>query len=161
MVTGDHPITAAAIAGQIGLLPAGVPVVEYTPGASAGPYPEPAASLVIHGVQLDRFTDADWAHVLAQRALVFARTTPQNKLVIADRLQRRAEIVCVTGDGVNDAPALKQANIGVAMGINGSEARVHTHTHTHTSYIYSASCLSLSLSLSLSHVRVTGSARGG
>lgn len=76
MVTGDHPITAAAIAGQIGLLPEGVPVIDFSAGSA-----EPASdvndglSLVIHGAQIDNFSDTDWNYVLSHTNLVFARTT--------------------------------------------------------------------------------------
>ena len=121
MVTGDHPITAAAIALQIGLLPDGSPVSDYQAGTSASYGTDNKASLVIHGQQIESFTDDDWAFVLARRSLVFARTTPQHKLLITEKCQERKEVVCMTGDGVNDAPALKRANIGVSMGINGSE----------------------------------------
>ncbi len=120
MVTGDHEMTAAAIAMQIGLLPDDAPVVHYV-ARSAGMYGDKPTSLVIHGQEVERFNDEDWHFVLNQKNLVFARTTPQHKLVITEKCQARGELVCMTGDGVNDAPALKKANIGVAMGVNGSE----------------------------------------
>lgn len=122
MVTGDHEMTAAAIAVQIGLLPDNVGIVHYEAGMCAHlRESRDPVSVVIHGQQVDRFDDDDWNFVLMQRNLVFARTTPQNKLTITIKCQERKELVCMTGDGVNDAPALKRADIGVAMGINGSE----------------------------------------
>jgi sodium/potassium-transporting ATPase subunit alpha len=75
-------------------------------------------ALVISGTMIDQLlkTEADWDKVLAKEELVFARTTPQHKLEIVSHFQRNKEIVAVTGDGVNDSPALRKADIGVAMG---------------------------------------------
>eukprot|EP00004_Rigifila_ramosa_P028075 TRINITY_DN940_c0_g1_i4.p1 TRINITY_DN940_c0_g1~~TRINITY_DN940_c0_g1_i4.p1 ORF type:complete len:1037 (+),score=262.23 TRINITY_DN940_c0_g1_i4:38-3112(+) len=123
MVTGDHPITAEAIARQVGIITGetaediakreGVPVASVAPGR--------AQAIVIHGEQIKEFQLEDWNRVLAYPQIVFARTSPQQKLLIVENCQRRNEIVAVTGDGVNDSPALKKANIGVAMGIAGSD----------------------------------------
>ena len=73
-------------------------------------------ALVLSGAELNGLTQADWDAILAKPEIVFARTTPQQKLEIVMNVQRLGNMVAVTGDGVNDAPALKQANIGVAMG---------------------------------------------
>jgi soluble P-type ATPase len=73
-------------------------------------------ALVLAGNELNGLTDEDWDGICAKPEIVFARTTPQQKLEIVMNMQKRGNIVAVTGDGVNDAPALKQADIGVAMG---------------------------------------------
>ncbi len=99
MITGDHKDTAKAIAEQIGL--------RHT-------------SIVLEGVDLDQLSDKELAKKV-QKVDVFARTTPEHKLRIVDALQKNGEIVGMTGDGVNDAPALKRADVGIAMGIKGSE----------------------------------------
>ena len=78
-------------------------------------------SLLMLGSQLDALNQTEWDYVLSHGEIVFARTTPHHKLSIVQQLQRRGEVVAVTGDGVNDAPALKMADIGIAMGIEGSE----------------------------------------
>lgn len=99
MITGDHPDTAMAIAKQLGLA--------ETIHAITGP-------------EIDEMSDEELTKVIG-RYNVFARTTPANKLRIVRAQQANAKIVAMTGDGVNDAAALKQANIGIAMGIKGTE----------------------------------------
>ena len=173
MVTGDHPLTAKAIARQVGIItlctqdevdaeaaaggpeaaaqsrkfgaPATLPVVSKTPlvgrtafsdavneedDANPGAVPEaagvdvvviPQTALVATGTEIRNWTEEQWTVNLQRPEIVFARTTPQQKLQIVEHLQRLKHVVCVTGDGVNDSPALKQANIGVAMGISGSD----------------------------------------
>jgi len=82
---------------------------------------DPVDAIVVSGDQLKNFQNPDWDRVLAHKEIVFARTSPQQKLIIVENNQERGFIVAVTGDGVNDSPALKKANIGVAMGITGSD----------------------------------------
>lgn len=100
MITGDHKLTAQAIARQLGLLS------------------QDGAALT--GVELDRLS-ADELRETVKDVSVYARVTPEHKLRIVEALQSHGHIVAMTGDGVNDAPALKQANIGVAMGITGTD----------------------------------------
>ncbi|MGH1724088.1 HAD-IC family P-type ATPase [Enterococcus durans] len=99
MITGDHKDTAKAIAEQIGL--------KHT-------------TTVLEGIDLDQLSAEGLAEKV-QTVDVFARTTPEHKLRIVEALQKNEEIVGMTGDGVNDAPALKRADVGIAMGIKGSE----------------------------------------
>ena len=99
MITGDHPLTARQIASDLGI---------------------DAASGVVTGQQLAAFTQTELDDA-ARRISVFARVAPEHKLRIVDSLQRQGEIVAMTGDGVNDAPALSKSDIGVAMGITGTD----------------------------------------
>ncbi len=100
MITGDHKITATAIAKQLGI---------FREGDQA-----------LSGVELDNMTDEQLDECLASVS-VYARVSPEHKIRIVNAWQRRGNIVSMTGDGVNDAPALKKADIGVAMGITGTE----------------------------------------
>ncbi|RPI60903.1 MAG: HAD family hydrolase, partial [Planctomycetaceae bacterium] len=105
MITGDHLLTAKAIAGQVGIGSAG----------SSG-----AELVAVSGRDIDRLSDAELSNE-AERAAVFARVAPEQKLRLVQALQARGHVVAMTGDGVNDAPALKQADIGIAMGISGTD----------------------------------------
>ena len=100
MITGDHKVTASAIAKQLGI---------FREGDEA-----------VSGVELDNMTDADLDQRL-EKISVYARVSPEHKIRIVSAWQRKGKIVSMTGDGVNDAPALKAADIGVAMGITGTE----------------------------------------
>ena len=100
MITGDHKVTATAIAKQIGIFEEG--------------------DIALSGVELDKMSDEELAEKL-EHVSVYARVSPEHKIRIVDAWQKKGKIVSMTGDGVNDAPALKKANIGVAMGITGTE----------------------------------------
>jgi len=99
MITGDHPLTAQAIAQELGLLSGG---------------------RVVSGPELEAMDDRELSAAV-DRIDVYARVSPAHKLRVVNALQQRLEVVAMTGDGVNDAPALKQADIGIAMGITGTE----------------------------------------
>jgi len=108
MVTGDHPITASAVAREVGLIPAGT-----------------KSHAVITGLKLNQMSDPELKAALRE-ARVFARVDPEHKLRLVNILKEQGEVVAMTGDGVNDAPALKRADIGVAMGITGTEVTKET-----------------------------------
>ena len=100
MITGDHPRTAARIAADLGIVKAG-----DTP---------------LTGLELDKLSNRDLAEAVLKTS-VYARVSPANKLQIVASLQAAGQVVAMTGDGVNDSPALKSANVGIAMGISGTE----------------------------------------
>ena len=100
MITGDHKVTATAIAKHIGIFEEG--------------------DMAVTGVELDNMSDKE-LEIKIEKISVYARVSPENKIRIVDMWQRKGHIVSMTGDGVNDAPALKKADIGVAMGITGTE----------------------------------------
>lgn len=107
MITGDHPLTAARIASDLG-------IIDATGAADLG-------STVLTGTQLDELPDEAAFDNATRNISVYARVAPEHKLKIVESLQRQGNIVAMTGDGVNDAPAVKTADIGVAMGITGTE----------------------------------------
>merc|ERR1719495_2130518 len=126
MVTGDHPITAKAIAKSVGIISDGSETIEDIATRLNIPLeevnPRDAKAAVIHGGELKELGEAQLDEILIHHTeIVFARTSPQQKLIIVEGCQRMGSIVAVTGDGVNDSPALKKADIGVAMGIAGSD----------------------------------------
>ncbi len=100
MITGDHPTTAAAIAAELGIAPAG--------------------ARAVRGAEIERMDEAALRAAVGEHS-VYARVAPEHKLRIVRALKANGEIVAMTGDGVNDAPALKAADIGVAMGITGTD----------------------------------------
>jgi Ca2+-transporting ATPase len=99
MITGDHPLTASTIAREVGIL---------------------GNRRVVSGLDLDAMTDRDLERDVVEIA-VYARVSPVHKLRVVEAWQRRGEVVAMTGDGINDAPALKKADVGVAMGITGTD----------------------------------------
>jgi sodium/potassium-transporting ATPase subunit alpha len=127
MVTGDHPLTARSIASQIGILtPAdgGKNARVWDPELPAEVRrDEKSTGVVVTGNDLAGLDAADWAYILSRNGIVFARTLPIQKQDIVAKLQERDEVVAVTGDGVNDSPALKKADVGVAMGTGSDIAK--------------------------------------
>jgi len=118
MVTGDHPLTTLAVARQIGLAPKEAE-------------PAPNQSIVLEGAQVDGMSDEELQQVLrpvhgALNDPIFARMAPRHKMRIVSILKEMGEVVAVTGDGVNDAPALQKADIGIAMGIAGTDVAKET-----------------------------------
>lgn len=126
MVTGDHPITAAAIARSVGIISPESKTIEEIAKERGIEKSEvdksEAVACVVNGGDLRNISDDELDEILRLHSeIVFARTSPQQKLIIVDGCQRAGQVVAVTGDGVNDSPALKKADIGIAMGIAGSD----------------------------------------
>jgi magnesium-transporting ATPase (P-type) len=110
MITGDHELTAEAVARKVGII-------------------SDSNHAAVTGSELNRMSDEELSRVLDTREVVFARTTPEHKLRVVKALMAKGEIVAVTGDGVNDSPALIEANVGIAMGAGGTDvARVCRHS---------------------------------
>ena len=123
MVTGDHPLTAEAIARKINLMLQDTKemVAKRLNRAVSSIQEHEYHAIVIHGEMVDKLTEEDWENILEKEEIIFARTSPKHKLQIVKRCQARGHIVGVTGDGVNDSPALKKADLGIAMNVSGSD----------------------------------------
>ena len=100
MITGDHKLTAVAVAREVGIFKEG--------------------DMVLTGVDMDRLSDEEFEKIV-EKVTVYARVSPEHKLRIVNALKKKGHIVAMTGDGVNDAPAVKAADVGVAMGITGTD----------------------------------------
>lgn len=105
LITGDHPDTAEAVARACGILAAD----------------EPVEKRILHGADLERLRERELVERLREGVSVFARTTPEQKMKIVTALKRLGQVVGMTGDGVNDTPALKAADVGIAMGASGTD----------------------------------------
>ncbi|KAG0056105.1 hypothetical protein BGZ83_006366 [Gryganskiella cystojenkinii] len=123
MVTGDHPLTAEAIGRKINLVLSDTKeLVAKHRGCSVDEVGDDEYNaIVIHGEQIDSLTEQDWDLIFSKPEIIFARTSPKHKLQIVKHAQAMGHIVGVTGDGVNDSPALKKADLGIAMNISGSD----------------------------------------
>lgn len=123
MVTGDHPLTAEAIGRKINLMVGDTKeIAAKRMNCPEEEVPEHEySSIVVHGDRIDDLTDEDWDTIFSKDEIIFARTSPKHKLEIVKHAQAMRHIVGVTGDGVNDAPALKKADLGIAMNISGSD----------------------------------------
>lgn len=123
MVTGDHPLTAAAIARKIGLIthPTRDLLARQRAVRPAEVPEDDIKAVVVKGSDIPAMTEDDWKVLVSKQEIVFARTSPEQKLIIVKEFTKAGNVTAMTGDGVNDSPALKQAAIGVAMGLNGSD----------------------------------------
>ncbi|KAF9484958.1 aminophospholipid-transporting P-type ATPase [Pholiota conissans] len=123
MVTGDHPKTAEAIARKINLILGDTreTLAKKTARAVEDVYEDEVSAVVVHGDDIDSLQGWQWDQIFSKDEIVFARTSPKHKLEIVKRAQALGHIVGVTGDGVNDSPALKKADLGIAMNISGSD----------------------------------------
>lgn len=134
MVTGDYELTAVSIARQCGLVTSRLEDVDnidnldpqFPIKEKRSRIPDPniiERAIVISGPEIIKMNDNQWEHLALYNEVVFARTTPEQKLRIVKELQRRKHVVGMTGDGINDAPSLKAADVGIAMG-NGSDVAI-------------------------------------
>ena len=132
MVTGDYGLTAAAIATQIGIFTGSRDPETYdhvraaanlVPGNDEKGLSSERGSLLLEGHQIARLSNDDWNVVCEYQEIVFARTTPEQKLRIVNEFRERDNVVAVTGDGVNDAPAMRAADVGIAL-VTGSDVAI-------------------------------------
>lgn len=123
MVTGDFKLTAQAIAEECGIISNSAMVDDISALGRDGKIGTTKQSIVLSGPELIALNEAQWDQLCQYQEIVFARTTPEQKLRIVKEFQARENIVGMTGDGVNDAPSLKAADIGIAMG-SGSDIAI-------------------------------------
>jgi sodium/potassium-transporting ATPase subunit alpha len=123
MVTGDFKLTAQAIAEECGIISNSALVDDISALGREGKIGTTKQSIVLSGPELITLNEAQWGQLCQYQEIVFARTTPEQKLRIVKEFQSRENIVGMTGDGVNDAPSLKAADIGIAMG-SGSDIAI-------------------------------------
>ncbi len=123
MVTGDHPLTAEAIGRKINLMLGDTKesISRKTGRLLSSISEHEANAVVVHGEKIVDLTEEEWDAIFDKDEIIFARTSPKNKLEIVKRAQALGHIVGVTGDGVNDSPALKKADLGIAMNQSGSD----------------------------------------
>lgn len=120
MITGDHPLTAEAISRQIGLITSStenvVKIIQTIPSGN-----ESFKTGIIHGEMIEKFKDEDWDRLVLAEEIIFARTQPKHKLEIVKKFQEYGHVVAVSGDGANDSPALKTADLGISMNKTASD----------------------------------------
>ena len=120
MITGDHPLTAESISRQIGLITTTtenvLKIIEKIPRGNGR-----LKTVIIHGEMIEKFTDEDWDRLILAEEIVFARTQPKHKLDIVKKFQEYGHVVAVSGDGANDSPALKTADLGISMNKTASD----------------------------------------
>nr|KAJ3420389.1 hypothetical protein HK105_005729 [Polyrhizophydium stewartii] len=123
MVTGDHPLTAEAVARRINLMLGETKemIAQRTGRPIQDVSDYEATAIVVHGDQLPHLSDEDWDMIFNKEEIIFARTSPKDKLDIVKRAQALGHIVGVTGDGINDSPALKKADLGISMNHTASD----------------------------------------
>lgn len=124
MITGDHPDSAESMARRVGLIEG---ETRQSLAKRDGVQPEDikeaeADALIIHGSEIEGMKDADWDAVFSKKEIIFARTSPKDKLEVVKRAQALGHVVGVTGDGHNDCAALKKADLGISMNHTGADA---------------------------------------
>lgn len=121
MITGDHPLTAEAISRQIGLITSAPEATLRLVDSGNVQQKSYFNAAVVHGEMIENFTDEDWDRLILAEEIVFARTQPKHKLEIVKKFQEYGHVVAVSGDGANDSPALKTADLGISMNKTASD----------------------------------------